>query len=250
MRKVDLTGKTFSMLTVIKEVEPLNGKKRYLCKCTCGKEFEKSYVGIILKGNKSCGCMAKQWQAEAQKTHGQKYTKLYSVWQGVKSRSVNSGRFLDRKEHSEYKRKQIMICEEWLKFENFYKWAIENGYKENIGISIDRRDNEKGYYPGNCRWTNSSIQSQNTKVLWETNKTGYRGVSLTKRHKNPYRTIIYVNKKQINLGSYSTALEAAIAYDSYVLKNNLEHNINNVLNSHAQKEIRATSDSMKELIGS
>lgn len=230
MQKVDLTNQTFSSLTVLHEIEPLNGKKRYLCQCVCGNTIEKSYANLKgHKGKQSCGCMSKQWQSEAKITHGERYTKLYKVWQGMKTRSVNSGTFFDRPEHDEYKRKNITICEEWLSYENFSKWAKNNGYIQDIGLSIDRIDNEKGYYPENCRWTTSSVQGQNTKVLSKSNTTGYRGVSITTRKKNPYRCLIYVNNKQISLGNYATALEAAKVYDTYVITNKLEHSLNGVL---------------------
>lgn len=230
MQKTDIIGQKFSMITVAEEVNAVNSRRRYKCLCDCGNTFERDHTNIVYrKGNQSCGCMSKQWQAEAKKTHGERYTKLYRIWQGIKSRSINSGSFFDRPEHEEYKVKEITICDEWLDYASFSEWSKINGYGEGKGLSIDREDNTKGYYPDNCRWTTSDIQSQNTKVLSKANKSGYRGVSLTKRKKNPYRAIIYVKGKQIALGSYSTALEAAIAYDTYVHENNLEHNSNGLV---------------------
>ncbi len=40
------------------------------------------------------------------------------------------------------------------------------------------------------------------------------------------RSRITVNFKEINLGTFSTALEAALVYDNYILVNNLEHTLN------------------------
>lgn len=55
------------------------------------------------------------------------------------------------------------MCEEWTSdFSAFYQWSIENGYKE--GLSIDRKDNEKGYYPENCRWATRKRQNRNTRA--------------------------------------------------------------------------------------
>lgn len=230
MQKTDIVGQKFSMVTVIEEVEAVKGRRRYKCLCDCGKTFERDHTNLVYrKGKQSCGCMSKVWQAQAKKVHGERYTKLYKVWQGIKSRSINSGSFFNRPQHEEYKLKEITICEEWLDYSNFSKWAKSNGYSEDEGLSIDRKDNTKGYYPENCRWTTSSVQSQNTKVLSKANKSGYRGVSLTTRKKNPYRAIIYVEGKQIALGNYPTALEAATAYDTYVYENNLEHNHNGLV---------------------
>jgi len=45
----------------------------------------------------------------------------------------------------------IAICEEWSKsFLCFEKWALANGYEESL--ELDRRDNDKGYSPTNCRF--------------------------------------------------------------------------------------------------
>ena len=53
-----------------------------------------------------------------------------------------------------YYKKGIRVCEEWYKldggFDNFYKWAMNNGCKD--GLSLDRIDSNKNYEPDNCRW--------------------------------------------------------------------------------------------------
>ena len=67
------------------------------------------------------------------------------------------------------------------------------------------------------------------KAIKETkNLVRYRGVSLIKKYnlKNPWMAQIYINKKLIYLGLYSTEMEAAKAYNNYVLL----HNINKPLN--------------------
>jgi hypothetical protein len=47
------------------------------------------------------------------------------------------------------------------------------------------------------------------------------GVSINKRL-NKYTAQIVVNKKHIHLGSFPTAVEGAIAYNNYIIENNLE----------------------------
>ena len=63
------------------------------------------------------------------------------------------------KHYNRYGGRGISICEEWYKFENFYEWSKEAGYRE--GITIDRIDNDGNYEPSNCRWITIQEQQKN-----------------------------------------------------------------------------------------
>ena len=91
-----------------------------------------------------------------QPTHSMSRTSIYYVWQNMKARCVNP----NNQEYHRYGGRGIQVCNEWKdSFPMFYKWAIENGYQE--GLTLDRIDNDKGYFPGNCRWATWTEQSRN-----------------------------------------------------------------------------------------
>ena len=63
-RAKDLTGKTFTNLTVIKEYhgprkEYNKGKKHWVCLCNCGKETIATTHDLTVGFKKSCGCLRK-----------------------------------------------------------------------------------------------------------------------------------------------------------------------------------------------
>lgn len=62
----------------------------------------------------------------------------------------------------------IGICAYWRKDRRrFYQWAIDNGYKPGIGLSIERKNVRKNYSPGNCCFIPHVQQCRNqTRNLW------------------------------------------------------------------------------------
>lgn len=153
-------------------------------------------------------------------THNMSNLPIYNLWKSMLNRTKSKSKA------KYYKDKNIIVCKEWEKFENFYNWAINNGYIE--GLSIDRKDGSKNYSASNCRWVDYSTQAANKSSNPINNTSGYIGVHF---HKNTHKFESYCSwkgKKTI-LGYYHTAIEAAKAHDSYIIENNLPHTLNNVL---------------------
>jgi hypothetical protein len=80
----------------------------------------------------------------------------YTSWLGMKLRCYKPNRYLN------YKRKGIIICEEWLikpeiGFANFLK---DMGPCPS-GMTLERKDNSKGYNKDNWKWATLSEQQRN-----------------------------------------------------------------------------------------
>lgn len=81
-----------------------------------------------------------------------KKRRLYLIWVSMKARCAN-------KDNKYYGAKDINVCDEWMDYNAFEKWALENGYASNL--TIDRIDSNKGYCPDNCRWVTRTVQQRN-----------------------------------------------------------------------------------------
>jgi len=157
--------------------------------------------------------------------HSLTKTKGYKLWCNIIQRCYNP------KNHSyKYYGEKGVIMEDYFKnsYENFINWikGIANYEKwlNSSELSLDRIDNTLGYVRGNIKFSTKTEQVENQNFRLD-NKSGYKGVCYHKLNKK-YGATITINKSKVFLGYYDTALEAALVYDNYVLKNNLNRKTN------------------------
>jgi hypothetical protein len=89
-----------------------------------------------------------------QVTHQKSYSKVYRTWIAMLSRCRDE----NNNNYVNYGGRGITVCDEWYKFENFYRDMGDLPFYE---AQLDRIDNEKGYYKENCRWVTCKENSRN-----------------------------------------------------------------------------------------
>lgn len=173
---IDLTGQKFGRLTVLGQCQshvlPCGGVlTKWLCVCDCGNSAE--VIGSSLKRGhtRSCGCLKRETKPNYK--HGMSHTLIHSKWLSM----IDRCNCENDDEYENYGGRGISVCSEWQGkhgFENFFKWAKENGYSDKL--TIDRIDVNGNYEPSNCRWVGNDVQANNKQnTIWVT----YKGDTLS-----------------------------------------------------------------------
>lgn len=193
----DLTGQTINGITFF-EIAGRNNNKKIVWKvrCHCGKFFETVGSSVKRGHTSSCGC--------SRKGHGGQYTRLYSIWQSMKSRCY----YNKNKNYKYYGGRGIIVCDIWKdSFQEFESWALNNGYSDEL--TIDRINTNKDYTPDNCRWTTPEKQAINRRTQ-SNNTSGHRGVVRSECGKR-WRAQIHSKGKGYNLGTFANLEDAVRA---------------------------------------
>lgn len=151
---VDLTGKKFGLLTVLKRSDKKGDHIKWVCQCSCENATIVEVIGTNLTRGitKSCGCLR-------HRGHHQRKTRLYCIWMDMKQRCSNP----NCKAYQNYGGRGIQVCDKWRSdFMSFRDWAFANGYDETL--EIDRINNDDNYSPDNCRWITHQEQQYNKRT--------------------------------------------------------------------------------------
>lgn len=162
-RFVDLTGKRFGRLAVIRMIGR-SGKYRrtiWLCKCDCGN-YSKPDGSSLSSGNSiSCGCYASDVTSILSTVHGDtsnyKRTREYRSWRAMKDRCLRP----KCKSYHNYGGRGIRICERWL---NSYESFLEDMGRCPTGLMLERIHNDGNYEPSNCKWDTGRNQARNRRT--------------------------------------------------------------------------------------
>ena len=94
-------------------------------------------------------------------------TSFYNTWDNMKRRSTNP----KNRDYWRYGKVGRGMYDKWADFQEFKKdmyasyLDAQKTYNQDK-LSLDRIDNNKGYYPDNCRWATPAMQTRNTSRNW------------------------------------------------------------------------------------
>lgn len=153
MKKYPEPNDTFGRLKVLKEVNRRHGRRHFLCVCDCENEKVVMMSNLLGGQVRSCGCLKKENYQNI--THGQKGTRLYRIWNGMKTRCLNE----NDASYMQYGGRGIEIYDSWIDFAGFFNWAISSGYANDL--TLERINVDGNYHPDNCEWIPLGEQAKN-----------------------------------------------------------------------------------------
>lgn len=154
-------GLKIGELTLLRRVRP-NPKespikrKKWRCRCSCGNELTIPQYYLVRQPSPKthCGC-----QNKTEKTI---YNREYRIWLMIQVRCTDPRHVA----YNNYGGRGIKVHKDFAKnnpqgFLNFLKHV---GPSPTLKHTIDRIDNDKGYEPGNLKWSTPKEQRANQRV--------------------------------------------------------------------------------------
>lgn len=130
-------------------------RRRYVhVRCACGTEREITSDSLRCGSSRSCGCYCKERSSVVHRTHGASDTPEYGVWTGMRRRCTKP----TDPAFPGYGGRGIAVCARW---DDFATFLADVGPRPSPLHTIERKNNDGCYEPGNCVWATKKAQARN-----------------------------------------------------------------------------------------
>lgn len=158
--RIALEGLRFGRLTAIEMVPVQKGVTFYSCKCDCGNELNVRSVSLRKGDTQSCGCFRQEKMRNAKTTHGLYGSPTYLSWRAMIARCTDS----THRQFKDYGGRGISISPDWI--QSFERFLSDVGPRP-AGKTLDRKDSNGNYCPGNCKWSTPTEQNANKREKFQ-----------------------------------------------------------------------------------
>lgn len=147
-------GQRFNRWTFVRDVGSSPGGRNALFRCDCGRERVVQTNRVCNGYSASCGSCVR---SAAATKHGHckdgKSSREYETWRAMLKRCLEP----THPAFQHYGARGIGVCKRWLSFDKF----IQDMGSKPRGMTLERKNNARGYSPSNCVWASVGAQNRN-----------------------------------------------------------------------------------------